>query len=124
MAFLGVADRVTLFTASDFARTLTPNGSDPLEPTAAGSDHAWGGHQLVLGGAVAGGQIYGAMPLLLPNGPDDVEAFGGRGRWIPTLSVDQYSAPLARWFGVPESAIGMIFPNLPTFASSPLTFMA
>jgi uncharacterized protein (DUF1501 family) len=109
---LGLSESVTLFTASDFNRTYTSNGK--------GSDHAWGSHQLVLGGAVQGGQLYGRMPVLQPDGPDDT---GGRGSWIPTTSVDEYSATLARWFGVQGSDMPLVLPNIGRFAHPDLGFM-
>jgi uncharacterized protein (DUF1501 family) len=108
---LGCADRVTAFTASDFGRTFSSNG--------AGSDHGWGNHQIVVGGAVKGGDIYGKMPTLTVNGPDDT----GRGRWIPTTSVDEYSATIARWFGVSDTNLGIAFPNLGRFAKPNLGFL-
>lgn len=108
---LGVADKVTAFTASDFGRTLTSNGD--------GTDHAWGGHQLIMGGAVKGGDIYGTMPSFAIGSNDDV----GEGRIIPTLSIDQYGATLARWFGLPQSAFPEVFPNLANFGTSDLGFM-
>ena len=74
---------------------------------------------LILGGAVQGGRIYGAVPDLVVDGPNDT----GYGRWIPSTSVDQYSATLARWFGVPDSELPAIFPNIGNFASSDLGFM-
>jgi len=109
---LGVADAVTTFTASDFGRTFPVNNG-------AGSDHGWGNHQLVLGGAVKGGDLYGRYPTLAVNGPDDT----GSGRWIPTTSVDEYSATLAKWFGVSATDLPTIFPNLSRFARPDLGFM-
>jgi uncharacterized protein (DUF1501 family) len=103
---LGVAEQVTAFTASDFGRTLTSNGD--------GTDHAWGSHQIILGGAVRGGDIYGTMPSFALGGDDDV----GAGRIIPTLSMDQYGATLARWFGLPQSNFPEVFPNLANFGTS------
>ena len=117
---LGVRDQVTTFGASDFSRTLTPNKADPQS---AGSDHAWGTHMFVMGGAVRGGDIYGAMPNLQPNGPDDVDAVGGRGRYIPTTSVDEYAATLAKWFGVTGDDLSTVFPNLNRFAHPDLGFL-
>ena len=108
---LGIADSVTAFTASDFGRTLPTNG--------AGSDHGWGNHQMVVGGAVQGQRLFGTFPTLAVNGPDDT----GLGRWIPTTSVDEYSATLARWFGVSSSDIHTVFPNLNRFARPDLGFM-
>jgi uncharacterized protein (DUF1501 family) len=108
---LGVADQVTTFTASDFGRTLTSNGD--------GTDHGWGSHQLVLGGAVAGGQIVGKMPELAIGSVDDI----GEGRIIPTTSIDQYSATLARWYGLDAAGIAQTFPNLVNFNAADLGFM-
>jgi uncharacterized protein (DUF1501 family) len=113
LASLGLQDSVTLFTTSDFGRTLSSN-------TTAGSDHAWGNHQLIVGGAVRGNRIYGRFPDLTLNGADDLM---GQGRWIPTTSVDQYGATLASWFGVPNTKLGSIFPNLSNFSTSNLTFV-
>jgi uncharacterized protein (DUF1501 family) len=110
---LGVAQYVTTFTESDFSRTFQPTVTD-------GSDHAWGSHHLVLGGAVKGGQIYGSFPTFQLAGPDDTDV---RGRWIPTLSVDQYGATLCSWFGIPSSALASIFPNLANFSSSNVGFL-
>jgi uncharacterized protein (DUF1501 family) len=107
---LGVVDNVLTMTHSDFTRTLTPNGTDP---ESAGSDHGWGGHQIVMGGAVRGGQIYGAFPSLAVGGPHDVDR--NRGRWIPTTAVDQYAAVAANWLGVQSSAMSAVFPNLGRF---------
>lgn len=109
---LGVADGVTLFTASDFSRTFPSNGR--------GSDHAWGAHQLVVGGAVRGAGMYGTYPTLVVGGPDDTDT----GRWIPTTSIDQYAATLATWFGVAPGDLPMIFPKLSRFATPNLGFMA
>ena len=93
---LGVPNQVTTFTASDFSRTFNTNGTND---GTAGSDHGWGSHHLIMGGAVKGGDIYGQVPLLELGGPEDT----GRGRWIPTTSVDEYAATLATWFGVSAS---------------------
>jgi uncharacterized protein (DUF1501 family) len=103
--------KVTAFTVSDFARTFPSNGS--------GSDHGWGSHHLVVGGAVKGQATYGKLPTLTVNGPDDT----GTGRWIPTTSVDQYAATLATWFGVDSGNLSAVFPNLGRFASSNLGFI-
>jgi uncharacterized protein (DUF1501 family) len=110
---LGVAPNVTTFTESDFSRTFQPTTSD-------GSDHAWGSHHLVLGGAVQGGQIFGKFPTFELGGPDDTDV---RGRWIPTTSVDQYGATLCSWFGIPDSALATVFPNLANFSSQKLGFL-
>ncbi|MFT4901341.1 MAG: hypothetical protein ACI81V_000611 [Lentimonas sp.] len=106
-------DKVTTFQASDFNRTWTPNGTDV---NSAGTDHAWGSHTFVFGGAVNGGNFYGTYPDLTVGGSDDVPS-GSRGRWIPTTSVDQFAAVLANWFGVPQGSSEMqtIFPNLDRF---------
>jgi uncharacterized protein (DUF1501 family) len=101
---LGVSQQVTTFTASDFGRTYPTNGT--------GSDHGWGSHQLVLGGAVQGGRLFGTFPTLAVNGPDDT----GQGRWIPTTSVDEFSATLATWFGVSASDLSTVLPNIGRFA--------
>ncbi len=111
MSELGLSDTVTAFTASDFGRTYISNGE--------GSDHGWGSHHFVLGGAVRGGRIYGQIPTLAINGPDDA----GEGRWIPTTSVDEYAATLARWFGVADSDLPLVLPNLGRFAAPDLGFM-
>lgn len=111
MVELGTAGAVTTFTLSEFGRTLSSNGN--------GSDHGWGGIQLVLGGAVRGRDLYGTWPSLALDGPDDT----GRGRIIPTTSVDQYAATLARWFGLGPTELATVFPRLGRFASSDLGFM-
>lgn len=109
---LGISDRVTLFTASDFNRTFSSN--------AKGTDHAWGGHQFIVGGGVAGGQVYGRLPILQSGGPDDT---GSRGSWIPTTSTDEYSATLAKWFGVDPGNMHLVLPNIGRFANPDLGFM-
>lgn len=114
---LGVADRVTLFTASDFGRTLTSNSR--------GSDHAWGGNHFVVGGAVAGRKIYGSYPSLALNPERGAEVNPldtGRGRFIPTTSCDQFFAELALWLGVSKTDLPLIFPNIGNFY--PLTSAA
>lgn len=108
---LGVASKVTTFTAADFGRTLTTNGD--------GTDHGWGGHQIAMGGAVKGNAIYGKMPEIQIEGPQD----SGRGRLIPTTSVDQYAATLARWYGLPESNMQDVFPNLKNFNETNIGFL-
>ncbi len=109
---LGCADQVTTFTASDFGRTYNTNGD--------GSDHGWGSNHFVVGGAVNGGDIYGKMADLTIRGPDDA---GTRGSWIPTTSVDEYSATLAAWFGVSPTNLPLVFPNLGRFAKPNLGFV-
>ncbi len=110
---LGVSQQVTSFTLSDFSRTYQPG-------TNAGSDHAWGSNHLILGGAVKGGDIYGQFPTFALGGPSDA---GSNGRWIPTTSVDQYGATLASWFGVANTDLPSIFPNLPNFTTANLGFI-
>jgi len=112
-AQLGVASQVTTFTLSDFGRTLAP-------ASGGGSDHAWGNHQLVLGGSVVGRQTYGTFPALALGGPDD---FTAQGRWIPTISTDQYAATLARWFGVAPGDLASVLPNVGRFAGDNLGFL-
>jgi len=107
----GISSSVTAFTASDFGRTLPSNGQ--------GSDHGWGSHHLIVGGAVKGGKSYGKFPTLTVNGPDDTST----GRWIPTTAIDQYFATLATWFGVDNSNLATVFPNLRRFAASNLGFI-
>jgi uncharacterized protein (DUF1501 family) len=105
-----VADKVTAFTASDFGRTLQSNGD--------GSDHGWGSHHLMVGGAVRGKAFYGtAPPVSVTNGTDSADQWHvGQGRLLPSTSVDQYAATLARWFGVADSEMAGILPNLGNFS--------
>ena len=112
MVNLGMADAVTAFTQSDFGRTFRPNDS-------LGSDHAWGNHQLVLGGAVRGNTTYGRYPELVLGGADDVgvDSWELQGRWIPSSSVDQYAATLLRWFGATEAQLDAVLPNLVNFGA-------
>jgi uncharacterized protein (DUF1501 family) len=109
---MGVADRVTTFTLSEFGRSLQPSGQ--------GSDHGWGSHHLIAGGAVQGGRIFGTFPSMALGGPDDS---GSRGTLIPTTSVDQYGATLASWFGVPPALLPAVFPNLDKFGTQNLGFL-
>jgi uncharacterized protein (DUF1501 family) len=111
-------DNTLLFTHSDFTRTLQPNGSQAAD----GTDHGWGGHQVVMGGPVIGQRIYGAFPDLARNAGQDVDS--SRGRWIPTTAVDQFGSVIAKWFmsegasylsGITESSIATVFPNLSRF---------
>lgn len=129
MGAQGVQDKVTLFTLSDFGRTLNPAGTG----YGVGSDHGWGNHLLVLGGAVMGGNIYGStrpdgtgniFPTLQLGGNDDVDTGSwARGRWLPTTGVEQYAGTLARWFGLSNSDLSAVFPNLVNFPNNNLGFM-
>lgn len=110
-ASMGVAQQVTTFTASDFGRGLQHNGR--------GSDHGWGGHHFVMGGAVQGNRVYGQFPTVALNGPEDA----GQGRLIPTTSVDEYAATLSRWFGVSLSNLPTVLPNIGRFPSRDLAFL-
>jgi uncharacterized protein (DUF1501 family) len=111
MEQLGLSNNVTSFTASDFGRTFPSNGQ--------GSDHGWGSHHLILGGAVNGQRTYGAFPALTVNGPNDTST----GRWIPTTAIDQYFATLATWFGVDSGNLSTVFPNIGRFATPNLGFI-
>ncbi len=113
MSDLGAGTQVTSFTLSDFSRNFLPN-------TGGGTDHAWGGHPLVIGDAVKGGQVYGTMPTLQLSGPDDASNLG---RWIPTLAVDQFAATLATWFGADSNALATVLPNLSAFSPTTLGFI-
>ena len=113
---IGLQNNVTLYTASDFARTLTSNG--------AGSDHAWGGNMFVLGGAVNGGRVYGSYPDVALTAPSVVTS---RGSTVPSLSVDEYFAELALWLGVTPGDLPSVLPRINTFytpgGSPPVGFM-
>ena len=111
-AELGIADKVTTFTESEFGRTLQPSGS--------GSDHGWGNHHILLGGAVKGGDVFGRFPVMALGGPDDA---AGRGAWIPSTSTDQFGATLAKWFGVDSNGLAAVFPNLAHFPVADVGFM-
>ncbi len=105
MGLLSVQNDVTTFTESDFGRTFQPNGN-------AGTDHGWGNHALVMGGAVNGGNLYGTFPTLDLSGADDS---GSRGTWVPSTSADQYGGSLAKWFGLAQTDLDYVFPNLRNF---------
>jgi uncharacterized protein (DUF1501 family) len=112
---LGLHDNVLTISQSDFTRTFTPNRTDPL---IAGSDHGYGGHQVVMGGPVTGGKIYGSFPpLKVGNVAGSIDTSNARGRWIPSTSTDQYLAVAADWFGIARNSSEMetIFPNLSRF---------
>lgn len=116
---LGMGNQVVTFTASEFGRTLQPNGSG-------GTDHAWGNHHFVVsqgvksGGSLVGGQFFGAYPSLALGGPNDAT---GRGALIPTTSVEQYAATIATWFGLSPTDLAAVFPYLGNFSSSNLGFL-
>jgi len=119
---LGVQDNVTTFTMSDFGRTLQPAGTGV---NAVGTDHAWGNHQLIVGGSVLGHTLYGTYPTLALGGPDDTDGGSNpRGRWIPTTSVEQYAATLALWYGLATADLPAVFPLIGHFATSNLGFLA
>ena len=109
---LGVADKVTAFTASDFGRTLSSNGD--------GSDHGWGSHHFMVGGAVKGRAFYGkAPPVSITNTADANDQWHvGQGRLLPSTSVDQYAATLAKWFGVSNTELAGVLPNLSHFGGA------
>ena len=112
MAEMGLSDQVTLFTASDFGRTAVENGD--------GTDHGWGAHHLVVGGAVKGQKIYGEIPLYDRS---DLAYSGDRGRLIPSTSVDQYAATLGGWFGLDQNELNDALPNLNNFSEKNLGFL-
>jgi uncharacterized protein (DUF1501 family) len=116
---LGIGNKVVTFTASEFGRTLQPNGN-------AGTDHAWGGHHFVIsqgaksGGSLQGGQLFGTFPSLALGGPDDANT---RGTLIPTTSVEQYAATMATWFGLSSANLATVFPYLANFNNPTLSFL-
>jgi uncharacterized protein (DUF1501 family) len=110
---LGVQNMVTSFTLSDFARTLKPASGD-------GTDHAWGSHHMIMGGAVKGGTNYGIYPSLALGGPDDTS---DEGRWLPTTSLDQYGATLGAWMGLTPTQLATVFPNLKNFSQTNMGFV-
>lgn len=130
MGVQGMLEKVTQFTLSDFGRTMNPSGNG----SAVGTDHGWGNHMFVLGGSVIGGDFYGStrpdgsgsiFPTLQLGGPDDVDLVSSpRGRWLPTTGVEQYAGTLSRWFGLNESDLAAVFPNIVNFPTSNLGFMA
>jgi uncharacterized protein (DUF1501 family) len=134
MVAQGLSNNVTTFTLSDFARTFQPSGSGVAS---VGTDHAWGSHAFIMGGSVVGGMFYGSTrpdatglpygyPALQLGGPDDTDGSlqsPGRGRWIPTTSIDQYAATLANWYGLAPSDLAAVFPNLSKFAAANLGFL-
>lgn len=112
----GLADSVTSFTLSEFGRTV--------QNADAGTDHAWGSHALIVGGAVNGGKLYGTYPSLVLGGADDVDTgSNARGRLLPSTSVDQYAATLCKWFGISADEMATFLPNLYRFAPTDLGFM-
>jgi uncharacterized protein (DUF1501 family) len=127
MTVQGLQNQVTQFTLSDFSRTFNPGGAGAL----VGSDHAWANHMMVVGGSVIGGDFYGVnttngtpFPTLVQNGPDDADSGNARGRWIPTTSIEQYAATLAKWFGLPDEDRTYVYPNLVNFPINNLGFMS
>ena len=127
MVAQGIQNGVTLFSMSDFGRTFNPAGSGGL----VGTDHAWGNHMFVVGGSVLGGDFYGTnttngtpFPTLQFNGPDDADnGTNARGRWVPTTSVEQYAATLARWYGLADTDMATVFPHINNFGNSNLGFL-
>ena len=115
---LTMSNQVTIFTSSDFSRTFVPGGGNT------GTDHAWGSHQFVVGGAVLGGDFYGQYPALVVGDVLDTDAgAGARGRWIPTTSVDQFAATLANWYGLLPGDRTLVFPNISAFSPQILGFL-
>lgn len=114
MDAMGLGNSVTVFTLSEFGRTLKPASNQ-------GTDHGWGNYAFAMGGAVKGGDFYGTVPNKALNGPDDL---GDAGRWIPSTSIEQYGATLCRWFGIAEGDLPYVFPNIGAFSGTNLGFMA
>ena len=123
----GLGDKVTQFTMADFSRTMNPAGTG----AGVGSDHAWANNHFVVGGGITAADFYGMncangtpFPTLVYNGPDDADSSAtARGRWIPTTSVEQYAATLARWYGLPEANMIDVFPKINNFPNTNLGFM-
>jgi uncharacterized protein (DUF1501 family) len=113
MGELGISQQVVTFTMSDFSRTFQP-------ASGGGTDHGWGSVQMIMGGPVKGGDIFGKLPTFTPGGPDDS---GSNGRWIPTTAIDQYGATLATWFGVQPADLVSVFPNFANFSPTPIGFV-
>ena len=107
---MGIENQVTTFTISDFGRSLTSNGG--------GTDHGWGGHAFVMGGAVKGGDIFGKMPAIKKDSPD-----AWNNRMIPTTSVESYLATIVKWFGATPAELNTIFPNRGAFTQNDMGFM-
>ena len=128
MVLQGLGDKVTQFTMADFSRTFNPASSGAI----VGSDHAWANHHFVVGGGITAADFYGIntatngtpFPQMIFNGPDDADSgSGARGRWIPTTSVEQYAATLARWYGLPDANLAAVFPKITNFTNTNLGFM-
>jgi uncharacterized protein (DUF1501 family) len=127
MVAQGLSDKVTQFTMADFSRTFNPASSGAN----VGSDHAWANHHFVVGGGLTSSDFYGInttngtpFPSLVFNGPDDADSgTAARGRWIPTTSVEQYAATLARWYGLPDANLASVFPKIANFTNTNLGFM-
>ena len=119
---LGLQDKVTLFTMSDFSRTMQPSGLGAVD---VGSDHAWGNNHLIVGGAVQGHTLYGTYPNIAPGSSDDTDSgTSPRGRFIPTTSVEQYAATLATWYGMSPVDLTSVFPLIGRFSTPNLGFLA
>ena len=127
MVAQSISDKVTQFTMADFCRTFSPAGTG----STVGTDHAWGNHHFVVGGGITAADFYGInttngtpYPSLTFNGPDDADTgASARGRWIPTTSIEQYAATLSRWYGLPDVSLSQVFPKIPNFSNTNLSFM-